>query len=83
MCVRSDSGVELAHLYVDEHAVVRLVQDFVAFGLQRKLEGDLGSSCRDLSRLHQLYAAGHQLDGLQDTNTTPSRQGSRTPEQSV
>lgn len=56
----------LAHLYVDEDAVVRLVQDFVAFGLQWKLKRDLGSSRGKFSWFHHLHVAGHQLNGLKD-----------------
>lgn len=51
-------------LDVDEHAVVRLVQDFVAFCVQGELKGDLRFTSRDFSCFGHLDVTADQLDGL-------------------
>ena len=55
----------LTHLNVDKDAVVRLIQHFVAFCLQRELKGDLSLASWDLSCLSHLNVTADQLDGLQ------------------
>lgn len=54
----------LSDLDVDEDAVVGLVQNFVSFGAQRELEGDLRLPCWDLSCFGHLDVTADQLDGL-------------------
>lgn len=44
--------------------MVRLVQRFIALGVQGELEGDLSLSCWDFSRLGHLDVTADQLDGL-------------------
>lgn len=53
-----------AHLDVDEDPVVRLVKHLVPLCVERKLEGDLGLACWDLSCLGHLDVVANQLDGL-------------------
>lgn len=66
------TSVSPTHLNVDEDTVVGLVQNFVAFCVQRKLKGDLSFACRDFSRLGHLDITADQLDGLQHTQEIKS-----------
>lgn len=53
------------HLDVDEHAVIRLIQDFVALPVQRKFKRNLSLATGELPRLHHFNGAVDDLDGLQ------------------
>ena len=56
--------MSLAHLDVDKDTVVGLIQHFVAFSVQRELEGDLSLSCWNLSCFGHLDVTADELDGL-------------------
>lgn len=53
------------HLDVDEHAVVRLVQNFVTLHVQRKLERNFCFAAGKFSWLHHFDGTVDDLDGLQ------------------
>lgn len=58
-------SASFTHLNVDEDAVVRLVQHFVALDVEGELEGDLSLACWDFSCFGHLDVAADELDGLQ------------------
>lgn len=53
-----------AHLDVDKHAMVGLIQHPAAPGMQRELEGDLRLAAGELPRLQHVDGAAEDLDGL-------------------
>lgn len=69
------TSVSPTHLNVDEDTVVGLVQNFVAFRVQRKLKGDLSLSCWNFSCLGHLDITANQLDGLQHMQEIKSSLG--------